>query len=353
MEWDGWGRRRGNPDRRRKPWPRWGRPKRSAAPRHRGPQQSRRGPAPWHRAVWYHTGKTARSGRTPAGSRSSQPRCTGSPDPCRSPARPAGSASRPRTQRTGTRTERAWSRLVIMAFCSSASESNVSRGVPRSYTRRRAVAATVAPQRDPEGPSPSVVLREARPGEGVPRGRSRRAVPRRPSPRRTAPRSGRARPTRRPAGSPVPSTCRLNVGGSGPRGGLRLDASGGGGRGERDGHGAGGAARGPAGASPAAEASVPGANRWRGPPVTPSTPCLPPNRGNSIGAERRPPPSRLYVRVAAECRCRRSPSWISPCQPFPGGARRDRARYADVPRPAPNGAGALRWWRCRRGRRFP
>ena len=37
-----------------------------------------------------------------------------------------------------------------------------------------------------------------------------------------------------------------------------------------------------------------------------------------------------------------------------GGARRHRAAYADVPRPAPNGAaGLLRWWRCRRGRRFP
>ena len=68
---------------------------------------------------------------------------------------------------------------------------------------------------------------------------------------------------------------------------------------------------------------------------------------------RRPPPSRLYVRVVAECRCRWSPSWISPCQPLPGGTRRDRAGYADVPRPAPNGAGALRWWRCRRWRRFP
>ena len=49
----------------------------------------------------------------------------------------------------------------------------------------------------------------------------------------------------------------------------------------------------------------------------------------------------------------RSPSWISPRQPLPGGARRHRAAYADVPRPAPNGAGALRWCRCRRGRRFP
>ena len=49
----------------------------------------------------------------------------------------------------------------------------------------------------------------------------------------------------------------------------------------------------------------------------------------------------------------RSPSWISPRQPLPGGARRHRAAYADVPRPAPNGDGALRWWRCRRGRRFP
>ena len=48
-----------------------------------------------------------------------------------------------------------------------------------------------------------------------------------------------------------------------------------------------------------------------------------------------------------------SPSWISPRQPLPGGARRHRAAYADVPRQAPNGAGALLWWRCRRGRRFP
>ena len=48
-----------------------------------------------------------------------------------------------------------------------------------------------------------------------------------------------------------------------------------------------------------------------------------------------------------------SPSWISPRQPLPGGARRHRAAYADVPRPAPNGAGSLRCWRCRRGRRFP
>ena len=44
---------------------------------------------------------------------------------------------------------------------------------------------------------------------------------------------------------------------------------------------------------------------------------------------------------------------ISPRQPLPGGARRHRVAYADVSRPAPNGAGALRWWRCRRGRRFP
>ena len=48
-----------------------------------------------------------------------------------------------------------------------------------------------------------------------------------------------------------------------------------------------------------------------------------------------------------------SPSWISPRQPLPGGARRHRAAYADVPRPAPNGAGSLRRCRCRRGRRFP
>ena len=49
----------------------------------------------------------------------------------------------------------------------------------------------------------------------------------------------------------------------------------------------------------------------------------------------------------------RSPSWISPRQPLAGGARCHRAAYADVLRPAPNGAGSLRWWRCRRGRRFP
>ena len=47
----------------------------------------------------------------------------------------------------------------------------------------------------------------------------------------------------------------------------------------------------------------------------------------------------------------KSPSWISPRQPLPGGARRHRAAYADVLRPAPNGAGSLRWWRCRRGNR--
>ena len=48
----------------------------------------------------------------------------------------------------------------------------------------------------------------------------------------------------------------------------------------------------------------------------------------------------------------RSPLWISPRQPLPGGACRHRAAYADVPRRGPNGAGSLRWWRCWRARRF-
>ena len=48
----------------------------------------------------------------------------------------------------------------------------------------------------------------------------------------------------------------------------------------------------------------------------------------------------------------RSPSWVFPRQPPPDGARRHSAAYADVPRRAPD-AGALRWWRCRRARRFP
>ena len=112
-----------------------------------------------------------------------------------------------------------------------------------------------------------------------------------------------------------------------------------------------------------------------------SASCVPARTRTTIGANvLRPTHATRSIRA---CRCcgatdttRSSPGRLgnrSPGRPFwqgpperrghpparsaatvSAGARCHRAAYADVPRPAPNGAaGLLRWWRCRQGRRFP
>ena len=77
----------------------------------------------------------------------------------------------------------------------------------------------------------------------------------------------------------------------------------------------------------------------------PSTPTSP-----TVAVSRTPPFLRARPSRPGHLR---SPSWIFPRQPLPGGARRHRTAYADVPRPAPKGTRSLRWWRCRGGHRFP